>query len=227
MRASFWLLYGLQNGAESRAEGSTPTATSTRIDEGSPAARADAPADSPAGTHPDTSADGVAEYLSWIGIDDGYISSALELIAVAQAVAASTTTATISAARYEQLRADVLNATGQVSRKGVALWPVTSQTIMKRIGGGSWADALAQLGVGVSGRGRARVGLRFTESDYVEAIAAFVDAAASDSRTPSYSAYTRWVTAQKDAGLERPSGSAIRAHFGSWGAALAGAAAAH
>lgn len=208
VRAGFWLLYGRQNGV---------------ADDGETSAAETSPSATAAESATDADAELVGEvtaYLAWIGVGVDYASTTLRIIAVAQALAISTPTATITAARYEQLRADVLAETGQASRKGVALWPVTSQTIMKRLGGGSWAGALAELGVGISGRGRARVRLRFAESDYVDAVVAFLQHARSAVQTPSYSAYTAWVSRQKEDGIEYPSGSAVRAYFGSWGAAV-------
>lgn len=166
---------------------------------------------------------GVSDFLTGAGYSPTAVATLIEGIAAGRSVAVHEPTATLSVARYEKLRTVALAELGQQSSKGVALWPVTSQTVMKRLGNGSWSDALRALGVEAVARGRARKGLRFTGDDYVEAMKQFLgdSEADSDASSRTYSSYVNWTSAQRDAGVERPSGSAVRAHFGSWSAAVA------
>lgn len=79
------------------------------------------------------------------------------------------------------------------------------------------------LGLVTSG-GRARGSGRFSQSDYTAAVRAFLEDAADDESgvaSTSFTAYSAWAKEQKAAGVPRPSGAAVRQHFGAWEVAKA------
>lgn len=128
----------------------------------------------------------------------------------------------LSAAQYDSARADYLAEKRIVAKPGVAIWPPTSQTLMKRLGNGSWSTAMTSLGL-TTNSGRARGAGSFSVDDYRCAVAGFLDAVADiDNRSvtsDSFAQYTAWAKERSAAGAKRPSGAAVRQHFGSWEAA--------
>lgn len=128
----------------------------------------------------------------------------------------------ISAAQYDAARTAYLAERHITARPGVALWPPTSQTVMKRLGGGSWAAAMASLEL-VANTGRARGAGTFGDDDYRRAIVEFLTAAADDDdpsvTSTSFAAYSAWAKGRQAAGARHPSGAAVRQHFGGWDAA--------
>ena len=79
---------------------------------------------------------------------------------------------TISQTGYSRWRDAWLD---RFPKSGLYPWPVTSQTIMKRLGGGFWNDALRDVGLGLSARGRSRGRVIYTgDDDYEDTMAAFV-----------------------------------------------------
>ena len=66
----------------------------------------------------------------------------------------------------------------------------------------------------------AGLGAGFSDDDYRVAVARFLEAAADDAcadvTSSSFAAYSTWTKGEKAAGRRRPSGAAIRQHFGSW-----------
>ena len=132
----------------------------------------------------------------------------------------------LSAVQYDAARAAYLAERGAVARRGVAAWPPTSQTLMRHLGGGSWACAVESLGLRTNS-GRSRGAGAFTDGDYRRAVADFLTAAAdSDDETAtsaSFASYTSWARSQSVDGHKRPSGAAVRQHFGAWEAAKAAA----
>src|SRR5699024_2016450 len=128
---------------------------------------------------------------------------------------------TVSATRYDQLRAQFLSAHQVHGGKGRVLWPVGSTTALKRAG--SWSAALAQAGLSTSSTpksskfGRAR----FSPEQFQSAMAEFAATAEETGFSPTYQAYVRWQGEQKGQGrTDLPSGAAVRNTFGSWSAAL-------
>lgn len=136
----------------------------------------------------------------------------------------------ISAAQYDAARTAYLAERHQPSRKGVARWPPTSQTVMKQLGNGSWGDAVASLGL-VSNVGRARGAGRFDDDDYRAVVAEFLTAAHDPDdhavTSDSFGQFTTWLRsaseAEGNAPRLRPSAAAVRKHFGTWEAAKASA----
>jgi len=130
--------------------------------------------------------------------------------------------ASISAAQYDAARSAYLDERGILAKVGVAVWPPTSQTIRSRLGGGSWARAVEALGL-TANTGRSRGGGSFSDDNYRAGVARFLEAAADDAcadvTASSFAAYSAWVKDERAAGRRRPSGAAIRQHFGSWEAA--------
>ncbi|QEH92163.1 hypothetical protein FV141_00385 [Dermacoccus abyssi] len=125
----------------------------------------------------------------------------------------------LSAAQYDSARADYLAEKRIAAKPGVAIWPPTSQTLMKRLGNGSWSTAMTSLGL-TTNSGRTRGTGSFSDDDYRFAVAEFLDAAADDDNrsvtSDSFAQYTAWAKARTAAGAKRPSGAAVRQHFGSW-----------
>lgn len=130
----------------------------------------------------------------------------------------------LSATQYDKARAEYLEEHRIAARTGVSVWPPTSQTLMKRLGNGSWAAAMAALGL-TANSGRSRGSGSFSADDYRDAIVRFLSAAADVADTTvtsdSFAQYTTWAKAQTASGTKRPSGAAIRQHFGSWETAKA------
>lgn len=144
----------------------------------------------------------------------------LRVIASARVAAEEDASLTVSAARYETLRGAALEQFGLDSKQGTTPWPPTKQTINKRLGEGSWADALASQGLGIARAGRKRGLLHFTADDYTDAVAAFAETAMRAGQHPSFDRYEAWVGAEAKAGRRRPSGAGVRLRFGGWAMAL-------
>lgn len=130
---------------------------------------------------------------------------------------------TLSAKRYDELRAEFIDQHMLDGGKGRTLWPVGSTTALKRAGG-SWNAALSQAGLGTSAKPQA-AGFgkaRFTAEQFHTAISDFQAACEDAGSAPTYQAYGQWQRDQKQQGRsDRPSGAAIRNTYGSWKAALA------
>ncbi|MBR5950736.1 MAG: hypothetical protein IKZ87_04805, partial [Actinomycetaceae bacterium] len=139
--------------------------------------------------------------------------TALERIAGARDTIARNPSMTLTANQYETARKKILKAGAIKTKRASLIWPPTSQTIIKRFGG-YWNEALESIGVNVHS-GRKRGGLRFTEKSYISALRSFASWCARNSVSPSYKAYTQWVTKTDKKG-KVPSGAAIRQHYGSW-----------
>lgn len=130
----------------------------------------------------------------------------------------------LSAAAYDRARVAYLDEHRILARPGVAVWPPTSQTLMKRLGDGSWAAAMAALGL-TTNSGRSRGSGAFSADDYRDAIVQFLSSAMDDAddtvTSDSFAQYTAWARSETANGARRPSGAAMRQHFGSWEAAKA------
>lgn len=141
------------------------------------------------------------------------VQPALERIAAAQAAISADSSMTLTASQYEKSRKELFDIGSLNPARGSLVWPPTSQTIIKRFGG-YWNEALASIGLNVRS-GRKRGGLRFTEKSYISALRAFAAWCARNSVSPSYKAYTQWVSKTNKKG-KVPSGAAIRQRYGSW-----------
>ena len=137
----------------------------------------------------------------------------LILIANARSYAAKNEEVTITRKRYDEIRRDILDDLGLVSAQGVMPWPPTAQTVMKRLGGGYWAEALRNIGLTPDERGRERGLLRFAENDYDNAIVDFLAQANAMGRPPTFDAYGGWVDSEDRAGRRRPSAAAVRMRY--------------
>jgi len=158
----------------------------------------------------------VAAVLDQQGLPEGTRAEILMLVAAARTHVASNSTATITKKRYDEVRRDILNALGLVSAQGVMPWPPTSQTVMKRLGGGYWAEALRYLGLTSSIRGRERGLLRFSEADYDRAVVDFLAQAAATGQATTFEAFGDWIDSEERSGRRRPSSPSIRLRYGTW-----------
>ncbi|UUT36405.1 hypothetical protein [Microbacterium elymi] len=153
------------------------------------------------------------------------LATILGIIGAAQRAALDDGTLTITGARYNELRGELLDAMGLTSAKGAKPWPPTRQTIQKRYDG--WNDALESMGLATAAKGRQKGLLAFSEDDYTQAIVDFI-ADATESRTEqTFANYEKWVKQQAAAGTRRPSPASIRNFYGAWLPALRRAARAH
>lgn len=158
----------------------------------------------------------VAMALQEGGLNAEMIASVLCLAATAQAHASKHVGITLTRKRYDEVRQEVLNELNLKSRKGSAIWPPTSQTVMKRLGSGFWADALRRMGLAPGPRGRARGLQMFSEQDYESAIMDYLSQVAVTGQSSTYEGYERWVEAEDRAGRRRPSPAAVRLRYRNW-----------
>ena len=157
----------------------------------------------------------VSAALDQQGLEAETRANILIMIANARAYAVENEAATITKQRYDEVRREILDDLGLVSAQGVTPWPPGAQTVMKRLGGGYWAEALRNIGL-TTERGRERGLLRFTESDYDNAIVDFLAQANATGRAPTFEAYCDWVESEDRAGRRRPSPAVVRMRYKNW-----------
>jgi hypothetical protein len=146
------------------------------------------------------------------------VATILGVIGAAQKLVAENPSASITGARYQELRDELVVALGLVSRQGAFPWPPTRQTVMKRFGG--WNEALEAMGIGTTTQGRPKGLLKFTREDYDDAVSDFCIYAKAAATNATYAAYDDWVKQELAAGRSRPSGASVRNIFGTWADAL-------
>lgn len=123
---------------------------------------------------------------------------------------------TLSAAAYDKERAKLVAGMPRSGDAGVKLWPPTSQTVRAHLGNGAWNDALHAVGIPTAKTGRARGTSHFSSEDFRKALTDFSET----SESVSYSAYQKWVKAEREQGRERPAGATVRNTFGLWSEAM-------
>ncbi|TWF91649.1 sigma factor-like helix-turn-helix DNA-binding protein [Saccharopolyspora dendranthemae] len=117
---------------------------------------------------------------------------------------------------YTNCRDEILKEFGNESRKGAWPWPPTNQTVMKRLGGGYWADAMRRVGISPGDKGRQRGQIIFQVEDYYNSVSGFLKHASEDNLDTTFTGYKKWVIAEERAGRRRPSSDAVRKQFNSW-----------
>ncbi|WP_299295768.1 multidrug transporter [uncultured Mobiluncus sp.] len=122
---------------------------------------------------------------------------------------------TIPAAVYERLRTQDITSRGVHSSQGMVRWPPTCQTITKRCGG-SWNEALHNMGLMTSKRGRSRGSLKFTDEIYLRAGAEFLMHCNEIGKAATVAYYCQWVARERRAGRIWPSAAAQRQLRGTW-----------
>ncbi|EFM47127.1 hypothetical protein [Mobiluncus mulieris] len=122
---------------------------------------------------------------------------------------------TIPAAVYEQLRMKEITSRGVRSSQGMVRWPPTCQTITKRCGG-SWNNALENMGLMTSKRGRARGSLKFSDEKYLQASVEFILHCQQVDRATTVAYYCQWVARERRSGRIWPSAAAQRQLRGTW-----------
>ncbi|MFI5522665.1 sigma factor-like helix-turn-helix DNA-binding protein [Streptomyces platensis] len=150
------------------------------------------------------------------GVEPTVVAEILGLIHAAQELVRSGEQVGISAARYNARRESVLEELGMESNKGARPWPPTSQTVMKRLGEGSWAKAQVALGLTPDSRGRPEGLLLFDPQDYPAAVADFLRDAQSVGSPATFEGYSSWVQAEERSGRRRPSAESVRLHYRGW-----------
>jgi hypothetical protein len=158
----------------------------------------------------------VAAALNQQGLRPEIRANILIMIANARAHFIKNEAVCITKKRYGEVRSEILDDFGLVSAQGVMPWPPTSQTVMKRLGGGYWAEALRNIGLTPDERGRERGLLRFTEDDYDNAVVDFLAQASATGRPPTFDAYGEWVQSEDRAGRRRPASASVRLRYRSW-----------
>ncbi len=146
------------------------------------------------------------------------LSTILGVIGAAQKHLRDNPTASITGARYDQLRDELVDALGLVSKQGAAPWPPTRQTVMKRFGG--WNEALGAMGIGTTTRGRPKGLLKFTQEEYDDAVSDFSAFSKTNGIKATFAAYDEWVKLELGKGMTRPSGASVRNVYGTWADAL-------
>lgn len=122
---------------------------------------------------------------------------------------------TIPAAIYERLRTKDITERGVNSSQGMVRWPPTCQTITKRCGG-TWNQALENLGLATSKRGRACGSLKFSDEIYLKAALEFVNHCHLTEKSTTVAYYSQWVARERRAGRNWPSAAAQRQMRGTW-----------
>jgi len=144
------------------------------------------------------------------------IEEILRRVAGARIEIGSSALLALSHAAYEETRIAVWESEGWAGGTE-AYWPPTKQTVMKRLGGGYWNDAMAAIGVSASVRkGRPRGLLLYSDSDYHGAIRDFYWHRVDLGLPPTQSAYEDWVKGEQREGAKRPSAMSVRNYFGNW-----------
>ncbi|WP_314175793.1 sigma factor-like helix-turn-helix DNA-binding protein [Streptomyces winkii] len=166
----------------------------------------------------------VSDALSSEQLAPETVATVLCLVSAAREYARKTPVG-LSAQRYNRQRVDILRELGLESKQGATPWPPTSQTVMKRLGAGSWADAQLSVGLSPDRRGRPRGLLVFREEDYELSVKKFMEYAAETGQSATFAVYGAWVEAEERAGRRWPSAPSIRFHYRNWMAAKRAASA--
>lgn len=146
------------------------------------------------------------------------IATILGTIGAAKLHIAKNPETTITGARYDELRDELVPALGWESRRGATHWPPTKQTLMGRYT--YWNTALESVGLAPAKIGRQPGLVKFTDKLYVKASRDFVTDMAKQGLHPSHQRYADWSADMNLAGHEYPSSSSLRNYFGSWSAAI-------
>lgn len=166
----------------------------------------------------------VSDVLRRQGASAPEIARVLQLIGAGMTAVSQGTARTFTKDAYDAARDRAVAGLEHFGDAGHRLWPPTSQTVRKRLGSNYWNEALGALGYPVSGRGRARGAARYSPDDFVAAVADFLADAARTGSSTSFVAYEAWNRDQREESRMRPSGAAVRSHFGGWQAAKDAAA---
>lgn len=146
------------------------------------------------------------------------VATILGVIGAAQQHVSENPSASITGARYQELRDELVVALGLVSRQGAFPWPPTRQTVMKRFGG--WNEALEAMGIGLASKGRPKGLVKFTREDYDDAVRDYCFHASAAEMKATYAGYDTWAKQEIAAGHERPSGASVRNIYGAWADAI-------
>ncbi|MDP8930771.1 MAG: hypothetical protein M3O70_19935 [Actinomycetota bacterium] len=149
------------------------------------------------------------------GVHAERVAAILGLVASTRAHAEEIGGLSLSRKRYDEWRLRILQEIGLASRKGSSPWPPTSQTVMKRMGGGFWAEAMKSVGLIPGAHGRSRGLLMFVEQDYNDAVTDYLAHAANSGQASTVHGYSRWVEVEERAGRRRPAPASLRRKYGS------------
>ncbi|QTG82576.1 sigma factor-like helix-turn-helix DNA-binding protein [Arthrobacter crystallopoietes] len=149
---------------------------------------------------------------------DDDVATILGIIGAAHRHVAQHPETTITGARYEELRDELVPALGWESRQGSTPWPPTRQTLMGRYK--YWNSALESMGLATANIGRPPGLVKFSEAEYQDAIDSFVQEMRLLDLHPSVERYGPWASSEKAAGVKRPAEASVRNFFGGWSAAV-------
>jgi hypothetical protein len=160
----------------------------------------------------------LAEILKSGTANDDDVATILGIIGAAHHYVADHPDTTITGARYQELRDELVPALGWESRKGSSPWPPTRQTLMSRYK--YWNSALESVGLATATLGRSPGLVKFSEAEYQDAIDSFVREMKLLGLHPSVERYGPWAASEKAAGVKRPAEASVRNFFGGWSTAV-------
>ncbi|WP_026556445.1 sigma factor-like helix-turn-helix DNA-binding protein [Arthrobacter sp. 35W] len=156
--------------------------------------------------------------LSTASVGSEDIATILGVIGAAQKYALTEPKCSITHQRYDQLRNELVGALGLVSRQGSMPWPPTHQTVIKRLNG--WNNALQNMGIGTSPLGRGKGLVKFTQTEYTDAVQDYCMAMEYADTRATAEGYDTWVKSEASSGRSRPTLASVRNVYSTWNQAV-------
>ncbi|TKK90419.1 hypothetical protein FDA94_05300 [Herbidospora galbida] len=158
----------------------------------------------------------LSEILDRQGLDRPAIASVVRLIAATRLYHRDNPDAMITRKRHDDIRLQVLSEWGVAAGVATRAWPLASVTVIRRLGGGYWADALRKIGLSPSLKGRRRGHLKYQEDDYDSAVLDYFRYSGMHEQRPSIQGYERWVDIESRSGYDRPAWASLRLRYETW-----------
>ena len=123
----------------------------------------------------------------------------------------------ITKLQFDRVREDFIDAWGRTGEANSRIWPTTSQTVMKRLGGGFWTQALEACGV-ESGSALREYNRTYSEQDMWDAVDAFYKYCVANDLHFVASNYDKWAdhVREENPGVSYPSFATLRNRLGKW-----------